>query len=1249
MDENVSPEALLTGHRKLRGPIQVVPFQPAEAGASLEEDVEAGGGAWRRNQKVPVVESPRYGGGSPEPPERGGHDGDEATVARERQEIVRNTSYMPRHHKSEVNPFINLTMHLPWYHYLKMVLVGVTLLPFRILFTIANVFLMWCFATLILTGLSEEAREQPFSKWRLALKYPICWCLRFQCMLFGFWWISVKGECADKEEAPIIVSNHVSPFEPFYLVSKTQATPVQRVEDSRAPILGTIQKAMQIMFVDRANPASKKKCLHAIEERSDPASTFPRVLVFPEGTCTNQRALITFKHGPFIPGQNVQPVTVRYPRKDCHLDPSYPAVAPSLAALALRVSCQVWNVMEIEYLPVYVPTEEDRDNPTLFAQHVQEYMSRSLGVPATQHAFEDVALQFQAMKMNLNPEDAVVEWSRVRQSLDIDAGTAKEYLIVFFEMDQDRDGSLSLEEFCAPWKRKRDEEAEKQLEAATALAQQKQREAREEEEALAARAEKAALRTGGELGMGGMEGKGEMETGLEEGQGGNISAQGQGEVNEAEGKCEEEEEEEMALAAAAAAAAAGLPGLLREEEMERAYDIFCGGEELTFQRFLTGIGVLSGLTREGRTGLFKFVFSMLEGRSPRPLPRQELETFVRRLRPDLTEKATRKLLGKTAELGGGGDVTREGFLVFAEQNGSILSVYQAMLLNDILGVERDIAEFGVAAGEDFGGLAVDTTELERTLDELLAGNMVLCSPLKMAVLAAIATSQGVLGKLTMTKVGGFSSANEDPLEIIVAGKGKYMYAASATGISILELGDDLSPSQIGFYTGMVEFGEPTSVAYNAVRDEVAFSVKAFDPLTKGRVYVVPSADDWIKCNFCDDDIQILEAGYLPDMVTFTPDGRRILTANEGEPLDYTAPENDPVGSVSIFKRVWKTGTYNPACEVGFEHFNTEERTERLTGRGMRVGGMDFTTFAMDMEPEYIAVTENGNTAYVTLQENNAVAKIDIKGCQIKRIYPLGYKEWGGDLLFDASNEDGMINLASWPQVKGMYMPDSITTYKTNGQRYFITANEGDGREYGEEDTPEFFTDETRVADLAVELGLDATMAPYTEDALGRLKVTNAAPFDGNIDELYAFGGRSISIFDGKKGNLVWDSGDFIGRYTADPANGFSDIFNSEGDVDSFDSRSDDKGAEPEGLVMAEIDGSHYVFVGLERIGGWMCWDVTDATAPVFQSYVNSNEDDIAPESAAIIPADVSPSGYPLLVAANEVSNTLAVFELKIED
>ncbi|CAB1115103.1 unnamed protein product [Ectocarpus sp. CCAP 1310/34] len=489
---------------------------------------------------------------------------------------------------------------------------------------------------------------------------------------------------------------------------------------------------------------------------------------------------------------------------------------------------------------------------------------------------------------------------------------------------------------------------------------------------------------------------------------------------------------------------------------------------------------------------------------------------------------------------------------------------------------------------------------------------------------------GRLSRLSLTK--GISSLHP-PLPL------QHVFAASATGVSILKLGDDLSLSELGFYNSMAAFGEPTSVAYNPVFDEVAISVKAFDPLTKGRVYVVKSSEDWIRCDFCDDDVQILEAGFLPDMITFTPNGKRILTANEGEPhthhgfeslyidahdlpflvrfrasprhshpvqqLNYVSAENDPEGSVSIFKRTTKDNTYASACEVGFEKYNTADRTNRLVDRGMRVGGMNFTTLSMDVEPEYIAVTEFGTTAYVTLQENNAVAKIDIKGCEIKRMYPLGFKEWGDDMKFDASDEDGMINLQDWPTVRGMYMPDAITTFKTGGRRWYTLLLTGCG------------------------------------------VVTTAGPFDGNIDELYAFGGRSISIFDGKTGELVWDSGDFIEQFTADPVNGFSDIFNSNGGVATFDGRSDDKGPEPEGLAMAEIDGSIYVFVSLERIGGWMCWDVTDATAPVFQSYVNSYEGDTAPESAAVISADMSPSGNTLLVAAYEESNTLAVFELTI--
>ncbi|CAM9547497.1 unnamed protein product [Choristocarpus tenellus] len=324
------------------------------------------------------------------------------------------------------------------------------------------------------------------------------------------------------------------------------------------------------MFVDRASPESRKKCLEDIATRGDVMSDFPRVLIFPEGTCTNQRALITFKHGPFYPGHPVQPVVVRYHFQS--MDPSYPAVSPSLGGLALRVMCQVFNCMEVEYLPVYVPSAQDKANAAVYAENVQKYMANSLGVPVTQHAFEDVALQFQAMKMKHDPEVAVVEWNLVREALDIDAGTAKEFLVAFFEMDTDQDGSLSYEEFSAGWRQKR----AATLESLSAPAESGGREllssragyskpfwGDEEEGINAARvAEHEKAELGGRYG------------------GGEAVWQGLGEVT-GEGGAVMEVRRRNALA-----------GMLFEVEMQKMYDIFCGGERLDFQRFLTGLGVL---------------------------------------------------------------------------------------------------------------------------------------------------------------------------------------------------------------------------------------------------------------------------------------------------------------------------------------------------------------------------------------------------------------------------------------------------------------------------------------------------------------------------------------------------------------------------------------------------------------------------------------------------------------------------------
>ena len=318
---------------------------------------------------------------------------------------------------------------------------------------------------------------------------------------------------------------------------------------------------------------------------------------------------------------------------------------------------------------------------------------------------------------------------------------------------------------------------------------------------------------------------------------------------------------------------------------------------------------------------------------------------------------------------------------------------------------------------------------------------------------------------------------------------------------------------------------------------------------------------------------------------------------------------------------------------------------------MRIFGPG-ASVAEDLEPEYITVSRNSLTAWVTLQENNAIAEIDIRSGEVTSITSLGLKDHSvaGNGL-DASNRDDEINIATWP-VFGMYQPDSIASYQVRGQTFLVTANEGDSRDY------DGFSEEERVKDLT----LDPTAFPdaatlQENENLGRLKTTNVngdTDDDGDFDQIFSYGTRSFSIWTAD-GDLVFDSGDDIAQITA---SALPDDFNSNNDEnDSFDARSDDKGTEPEAVVLAKIRGQTYAFIGLERMGGIMIYDVTDPAAPVFVDYV-SNRDfagdaeagtagDLGPEGMTFISGEDSPTGHPLLVVANEVSGTTTVFKIDV--
>ncbi|MGK2927031.1 MAG: choice-of-anchor I family protein, partial [Lysobacterales bacterium] len=400
-------------------------------------------------------------------------------------------------------------------------------------------------------------------------------------------------------------------------------------------------------------------------------------------------------------------------------------------------------------------------------------------------------------------------------------------------------------------------------------------------------------------------------------------------------------------------------------------------------------------------------------------------------------------------------------------------------------------------------------------------------------------------------------------------------------------------------------------------------------------------------------------------ITFTHNGSYALVANEGEPNgQYTV---DPEGSITVIDL--RGGVMAPiVATAGFDAFNAAPPA------GVRLPRPFGATVAQDLEPEFIATSHDSRTAWVTLQENNALAIVDIPSATVTSIVGLGNKDHAlpGNGL-DASDRDDGINIANWP-VLGTYMPDSIDAFRAHGRSYLVTANEGDAREYffevvdeaecenlggldyDEDDGCLSYVDEARVKDVVLNPGVFSDPDLQNDDQIGRLKMLlteGDTDGDGEYEEVHAYGARSISIWDAA-GGLVFDSGDIM-EYATSLA--LPNDFNSANDENgSFDSRSDDKGPEPEGVVVGQVGGRQYAFVGLERVGGIMVFDVSRPEATRYVNYVNHRDfsvddvetpaaGDLGPEALLFIKAEDSPNGAPLLVVGNEVSGTTTVYEI----
>jgi hypothetical protein len=483
-------------------------------------------------------------------------------------------------------------------------------------------------------------------------------------------------------------------------------------------------------------------------------------------------------------------------------------------------------------------------------------------------------------------------------------------------------------------------------------------------------------------------------------------------------------------------------------------------------------------------------------------------------------------------------------------------------------------------------------------------------------------------------------------------------------VDIVDIADPTAPTKIG----AIDVGRPIQSV--AVKNGlVAVAAEGTTRQAPGRVYVADTdgAGLW--------DVEV---GALPDMVTFTPDGTKILTANEGEPLNYCSAglANDPEGSISIVDVASRT--------VATAGFGAYTDAAALRAQGIRVYAPNATP-AQDLEPEYIAITPDGSTAFVTLQENNALAKVDIASATVVELLPLGYQAFSS-VKIDASDRDGSTASPDTPAINiktrstnllGMFMPDTIDAFTVGSTTYLALANEGDGREYPclmggtnpavlerDDPRPESSGANSLAAGSFTDAERGALFGTRGPDNLRRLRVSSVFPSEkngtGQITKAYTFGTRSFTIRN-LDGSIVWDSGSELEERTALL---LPSRFNGEWDTTTglptgFDTRSGNKGPEPEAVEVGTAYGRHFAFVGLERIGGVMVYDVTNPAAPAFVQYVNTSNfsgnyktgaataaaGDVSPEGIQFVPAADSPTGKPLVIVSYELSGTTAIFQL----
>ncbi|OAS14612.1 choice-of-anchor I family protein [Paenibacillus oryzisoli] len=429
------------------------------------------------------------------------------------------------------------------------------------------------------------------------------------------------------------------------------------------------------------------------------------------------------------------------------------------------------------------------------------------------------------------------------------------------------------------------------------------------------------------------------------------------------------------------------------------------------------------------------------------------------------------------------------------------------------------------------------------------------------------------------------------------------------------------------------YGDLTSVDVNTTTKKVSVSVQEADSKKAGKIVVLDYDGNVVK---------MYDTGVQPDMIKSTTDGRYILTANEGEPRTAGI---DPEGSITIVDTTMDSVTQlrfaDPSIIDNKVHIRGASTpvTGQITGEGTKQDAV------FDLEPEYIALSEDNSKAYVSFQENNAIGTIDLAMKKVLSINGLGLKDLSLPRNALDLVKDSAIKFENVP-FYGMYMPDGIASQTINGIPYVFSANEGDVTEW-----PGVRGNGSTIGAMKGSLTPNSPAAQFLAGKTTYDGVEVAS--DMGSDSIYMYGGRSFSIWQANTMMQVYDSGNEFEKVTAQrvPNN-----FNASNSKTALDDRSSKKGPEPEDVKVGKVGSKTLAFVGLERVGGIMTYDVSDPVNAKFVNYTNSRvftpkdnlNTDTGPEGIDFIPAAMSPNGNPLLLVANEVGGTVAVYQLNVQ-